>query len=154
MADTPDNKITQDKPLRLLVATSDDLAVLSALLQDGLVSAGDIHFDEQAGELLLVIDRYRWENQGTKERVLMGVKIGHVTKVQAKAMQAADKDNPQSVFYNLLHLAYEQDTKDNHHLMVSFSAGSALRLTIGKLAISASDIAPPRPAMKTPDHNQ
>ena len=130
--------------------------MLSAFLQDGLVAHHDIHFDKARREVVMVVDRYRWEaSADRKERVLMGLRIGKVSALLQKQMTLGRPDQG-SVFYNLLQLAYEKE-QDNQSgtagaLVFTFSAGVALRLVVDDLMMSAGDIAPPRPAIATPLH--
>ena len=142
-----------DKPIKLIVKSADDVTMLSAFLQDGLIAHHDIRYDKQAAELVMVVDRYRWEASASRdERVLMGLRIGKVAAVQQKKMQIGTAANEASVFYNLLQFAYEKGQDGKASLLFTFSAGAALRLTIDDLMMSAGDIAPPRPAIAKPSH--
>ena len=49
-------------PLRLRAEDAEDLAVLSACLQDALVAVRDLAYDPGAGVFVLVANRFRWEN--------------------------------------------------------------------------------------------
>ncbi len=139
-----------DTPLKLQIQSVDDISVLSALWQDALINAQDIQFDEVAKEVVVIADRYRWEvADTTQERVLTGLRIGGVSAVQHQNMV---KDEAQTSFYNLLHIAYENTTDSAHYVTFTFSAGAALRLTLDHIVMAAADIAPPRPAIATPHH--
>ena len=147
-----------DDAIRLVVKSADDVTMLSAFLQDGLVAHHDIHFDKARDEVVMVVDRYRWEASAErKERVLMGLRIGKVRALLQKQMTNAGGDGG-SVFYNLLQLAYEKEPKRNQEaagaLVFTFSAGATLRLVVDDLMMSAGDIAPPRPAIATPLHDK
>ncbi|MGC6516509.1 MAG: DUF2948 family protein [Candidatus Puniceispirillaceae bacterium] len=142
---------TDAKAIRLVVRSADDVTMLSAFLQDGLIAGQDIHYDKVKKEVIMVIDRYRWEADAERrERVLMGLRIGQVSGMQHKKLEPG-KTGPG--FYNLLNLAYVKEDDGRHMLQFTFSAGGALRLTIEDLVMSAGDIAPPRPAIATPHHD-
>lgn len=144
----------EDKPIKLIVKSADDVTMLSAFLQDGLIAHHDIHYDKAAKELVMVVDRYRWEIDATRqERVLMGLRIGKVSSVLQKKMMAPMGDDGASVFYNLLQFQYEQGQDGGGALVFTFSAGAGLRLIIDDLMMSAGDIAPPRPAIAQPSHD-
>ena len=143
-----------DRAVKLMVASPDDITMLSAFLQDGLVAHHDILFDKARAEVVMVVDRYRWEQDAERrERVLMGLRIAKVDKILQKNMASPNHQQGTTTFYNLLNLAYEQNTQDKGSLIFTFSAGAALRIEIGELMMSAADIAPPRPAIATPNHN-
>ena len=138
-------------PLKLQIRSVDDVSVLSALLQDALINSRDIHIDLNRAEIALIADRYCWEGDKTQaERVLAGLRIGGVKAVQHKNMAVAGDE---TLFYNLLDIAYEKASEEQSYLIFTFSAGSAMRLQIDRLMMAFSDIAPPRPAIATPDHS-
>ena len=61
-------------PLRLLAEDPDDLAVVSAALQDAVAKVGDIVFEPRARRLTIVFNRYRWEAGG--QRVRSALQLG------------------------------------------------------------------------------
>ena len=143
-----------DNGIKLVIKSPQDVTMLSAFLQDGLIAHHDIHFDKARAELVMVVDRYRWEESAARnERVLMGLRIGKVSAIMQKNMVAPDSDPGASLFYNLLQFAYEKGDDGAQALIFTFSAGAALRLVIDDLMMSAGDIAPPRPAMGRPTHD-
>jgi hypothetical protein len=154
---------SEDDAIRLVVKSADDVTMLSAFLQDGLVAHHDIHFDKARAEVVMVVDRYRWEADAErKERVLMGLRIGKVSALLQKQMTPEQMRPEQmrpgagdgaSVFYNLLQLAYEKSSEEAGALLFTFSGGAVLRLVVDDLMMSAGDIAPPRPAIATPLHD-
>lgn len=145
---------TQTAPVKLMVASAEDVTMLSAFLQDGLIAHHDILFDKARAEVVMVVDRYRWEQDAERrERVLMGLRITKVNNMLQKNMSSAERQKGTTIFYNLLNLAYEQDEEGQGYLAFTFSAGAGLRIQIGELMMSAADIAPPRPAIATPDHD-
>lgn len=145
---------TQTAPVKLMVASAEDVTMLSAFLQDGLIAHHDILFDKARAEVVMVVDRYRWEQDAERrERVLMGLRITKVDKMLQKNMASSERQRGTTIFYNLLNLAYEQDEDGQGFLVFTFSAGAGLRIQIGELMMSAADIAPPRPAIATPDHD-
>ena len=144
-----------NKAVKLMVASPDDITMLSAFLQDGLVAHHDILYDKARGEVVMVVDRYRWEQDAERrERVLMGLRIAKVDKMLQKNMASPNHKQGTTIFYNLLNLAYEKGTDNKGSLIFTFSAGAALRIEIGELMMSAADIAPPRPAIATPKHDE
>lgn len=127
--------------------------MLSAFLQDALIAPHDIHYDRVRQEVVMVADRYRWEQSANRdERVLMGLRIGKVQAMLQKNVAQPKADNSPSLFYNLLQVSYEQEQDGTNALIFTFSAGAALRLIIDDLMMSAGDIAPPRPAIAKPSH--
>ena len=47
--------------LRLLAHDGDDVAVLSALLQDAIIPGSDMSFDRKLNEFVIIANRFCWE---------------------------------------------------------------------------------------------
>src|SRR5437660_8486341 len=87
--------VPPDGPLRLRAEDADDLAVISACLQDALVSVRDLAYDQEARTFVLVAHRFRWDateaergEAGRLERTLCGVAFGEVDAVAYRGFQA------------------------------------------------------------------
>ena len=59
-------------PLRLLAEDAEDLAVISAAMQDAVAKVGEITYEAKARRLTIGFNRYRWET-GKSERVRSGL---------------------------------------------------------------------------------
>lgn len=139
--------------IKLMVSSAEDVTMLSAFLQDALIAHHDIFYDKARSEVVLVADRYRWEQDASRaERVLMGLRIAKVSALLQKNMPQSGTSSSGPMFYNLLNLSYEEEEAGEKFLCFTFSAGRALRLVIDDLTMSAADLAPPRPAIATPHH--
>src|SRR4051794_13654366 len=91
-------------PLRLRAEDEEDLAVISACLQDALVVVHDLAYDPGAGTFVLVANRFRWEDcppgigqdglprGGNFERILCGVSFDNVTAASYRGFQRAEAD--------------------------------------------------------------
>ena len=55
-------------PLKLRAEDADDLAVISACLQDALVAVRDLAFVPQDRTFLMAANRFRWEGAARPER--------------------------------------------------------------------------------------
>ena len=64
-ADKSDVSDNTDKTsaLKLHAQSSDDIKILSALLQDALIAGADMVFDKAENTFMLVANRYCWELQ-------------------------------------------------------------------------------------------
>ena len=70
-----------DDRLTLLASDAADLPVVSALVQDAIVRAGDVRWDSRRRRLVLVLSRYRWETNDST-RVRSGLRIETSMKVE------------------------------------------------------------------------
>ena len=86
-------------PLRLRAEDAEDLAVISACLQDALVAVRDLAYDPGARVFVLVANRFRWEDcrpgigDGAPfERTLCGVTFDDIDAVAYRGFQRSEED--------------------------------------------------------------
>ncbi len=74
-----------DEPLRLRAMDGDDLAVISALLQDGIFSTSDLSWDPNRREFAILINRFRWElpAEDRFERVRSVFLVSDITRLRS-----------------------------------------------------------------------
>ena len=150
--------MTEENRLKLRAVAAEDLEIISALLQDGLVAASDLHYQKDEASFVMVINRFCWEQADNSKsenqfsRCLCGLKIGNVKKVSQRGLFAGANQ-----FYNLLSITFE-DAKNNKkaakRLTFTFSDGYGIRLTVNELALIVQDIAAPHPGLAQPQHNK
>lgn len=149
-ADKSDVSDNTDKTsaLKLHAQSSDDIKILSALLQDALIAGADMVFDKAENTFMLVANRYCWELQdaGQQMRCMCGVKFGTIGAVRTRGM-TADKTQ----FYNLLAIEYD---KTAQHIMLVFSGGVGIQLEVSSIMIIVRDLAEPHPSFARPDHSE
>src|SRR5215467_5262114 len=84
--------------LRLKAEDDDDLAVISACVQDALVSVRDLAYDREARTFVLVANRFRWEaakgdSQARHfERTLCAIAFAEVENVVYRGFQRSEED--------------------------------------------------------------
>ena len=149
--------MTEEKRLKLRAAAAEDVEIISALLQDGLIAANDLHYQKDAANFVMVINRFCWEQTDDTDsethpnRCLCGLKVAHVKQVSQRGLSAGTNQ-----FYNLLSITYEE-TKENermvNRLTFTFSDGYGIRLVVDKLALIVQDIAVPHPGLARPQHS-
>ena len=146
-SDVPDNT-DKTSALKLHAQSSDDIEMLSALLQDALIAGADMVFDKAENTFMLVANRYCWELQDTGQqmRCMCGVKFGTIGAVRTRGM-TADKTQ----FYNLLAIEYD---KAAQHIMLVFSGGVGIQLEVSRIMIIVRDLAEPHPSFARPDHSE
>ena len=150
--------MTEENRLKLRAVAAEDVEVMSALLQDGLVAASDLHYDKDVASFLMVINRFCWEQADYPDsktqfnRFLCGLKVAHVKQVSQCGLSSGV-----SQFYNLLSITYEETNEIEKlvkRLTFTFSDGYNIRLTVDELALIMQDIAVPHPGLARPQHNK
>lgn len=136
-------------PLRLLAQDPDDLAVISAALQDAVAKIGDIRWDAQGRTLTLACNRFRWEGGGkTGQRVRSALQLGDVTGVQARKLR---RDAKQAVV-ELLSVAFEPGEAPGGAILLTFAGGGDLKVSVDCLDVVLADVSEPWSTPRQPGH--
>jgi hypothetical protein len=155
--------VTQTGPLRLRAEDAEDLAVLSACLQDALVAAGDLAYDPGAREFMLVANRFRWENcrpgvkdGGKFERTLCAITFDNVTAAAYRGFDRGEKDR----ILCLLAIRLAEDAANVSSgaapgviIDLDFAGHAELRLTASALHVRVRDFGDPWPTPWQPGHD-
>jgi hypothetical protein len=138
------------KPLRLLAHDADDLAVLSAALQDAIAKIGDIRWDAQARTLTLACNRFRWEGKAKPgERVRTALQFGDVAGVQARNLRRDAK----GAVVELLSIGFEPAEEAPAGIVIlTFAGGGDMRVSVDCLDVALADVSEPWATPRTPGH--
>lgn len=134
--------------LNLLAHDEEDLAVVSAALQDAVAKVGDIVFEARARRLTIAFNRFRWE-AGVRERVRSALQVGGVLAVQTRKIR---RDRREGVL-ELLAIAFEAGEPPGGALTFSFAGGGDLRATVECIDAVLSDVSQPWPTRRVPAHD-
>ena len=134
------------EPLRLLAEDADDLAVISAALQDAVAKVGDIHFEAGARRLTVAFNRYRWEAGG--ERVRAGFQLGGVLAVKARNVRR----EPADAVVELLALSFEPGEAPGGTVTLTFAGGGDLAVSVECIDAALADVSQPWRTPRTPGH--
>jgi DUF2948 family protein len=136
--------------LRLRAEDAEDLAVISACLQDALVGVRDLAYDRDLRTFVLVANRFRWEEGAGApfERVLCGVAFDAIDAVAYRGFSRSEEDR-------ILSLLAIRSTPRPAGATIDFEfAGDAtIRLAATKVSCRARDLGEPWPTAWQPGHN-
>ncbi len=135
------------EPLKLLAEDADDLAVVSAALQDAVAKVGDIGWEPKARRLTIAFNRFRWE-AGQKQRVRSALQLGGVMKVQTRKLRRERRD----AVVELLALTFEPGEAPGGVLTFSFAGGGDLRAEVECVDAVLADLSQPWPTPRAPAH--
>lgn len=143
--------------LALMAQSPDDLAVISTLTQDAVLTAADLRWDAKARQLVLLINRFRWEDRDAAERqnrpferVRALLILSDVTKIASQGVTKGDADTVLS----LLDLAWEPADDGAGVLKLTFAGDGALAVSMECLNLDLRDVTRPyrAPSGKLPTH--
>ncbi len=134
-------------PLRLLAQDADDLAIISAAMQDAVAKVGDITFEPRARLLTVAFNRYCWEAQGGV-RVRSALQFGGVLQVQARKIRRGVKD----AVLDVLAVTFEPGEAPGGLVTISCAGGGDLRAQVECIDAVLADVSQPWPTTRAPAH--
>jgi hypothetical protein len=148
--------VAPETPLRLRAEDADDLAVISAVAQDALISVKDLIYERAERRFTLVANRFRWEGQPDGmpheangaagfERTLCAVSFASVEGVSYRGFRRRDEARILSLL--AIRIGDKPGTID-----LEFSGGATLRLGVSAIRVYATDVGEAWPTAWRPDH--
>jgi hypothetical protein len=136
--------------LKLLVFDEEDLAVVSANLQDAIVRANAMAFLQREQRFALTAARFNWmaADEGRCERLQTGIHFERVANVRTTGFRPG---KPEQVL-NLLSIVFEPGETPSGEVVLTFSGGAGVRLQVECLEAQMRDLGPRWPCGGKPDH--
>lgn len=134
--------------MKLRAEDENDLAVLSASVQDAIIRVGDIRFDPVGRSLSLRLSRFMHELD-TPMRIEAGLRFDSVMRVQSAGF---DRSNPDA-FAVVLGLSFEVLDNPDGLVTINLAGGGALRLNVECLDVLLADMGEPRRTASQPAHD-
>ena len=144
--------------LRLRAEDAEDLAVISACLQDALVSVRDLAYDRDARIFVLVANRFRWEGgaRGEEavrpfERTLCGVSFDEIDGVVYRGFHRSEEDRILSLLA-IRPMLGQGISATGGAIDLEYAGGATVRLTAAAIRCRVRDFGEPWPTVWQPDH--
>ena len=135
-----------ERPLRLRAESPDDLAVISALVQDAVAQTSEIAWARRHHRFTLLLNRFRWEDadaaerQGRPfERVQALLTFDGVLKARANGVDPKDRD----LVLALLSLAFEPGPEGAGTLRVLLAGDGEIALDVECIDVTLTDVTRP-----------
>lgn len=134
--------------LKLAALDEEDLAVISAHMQDAVLRVGDLVFRPKQRQFALVANRFAWDEQNQRQRRRTGLHFDRVLKAEARNIRMDDKD----AILSLLSIGYEQTDAPSGVILLTFSGGGTIRLAAECLEAQLLDLGPAWTTPNQPVH--
>jgi hypothetical protein len=133
--------------LKLIAFDEEDLAVLSAHVQDMTVKVSDIVFLPADRTFAMAGERFDWlsAEQGRCERSMCGLHFSDVTAVRKLRLDGRED-------LNLLSIGFDETDAPAGTITLTFSGGVAIQLDVECLDGHLRDLGSRRPVPCQPDH--
>lgn len=139
--------MSKPAPLKLLAEDADDLAVISAAMQDAVAKVGEITYEPKARRLTLAFNRYAWE-AGGGARVRSALQIASVLKFETRKIR---REAPGAVI-EILAMTFEPGAAPGGVVTLSCAGGGDLRVTVECVDAVLADVSQPWPTPRKPAH--
>lgn len=140
------------RPLRLRAEDADDLNVISTLLQDAVLEAGDISWMPRRRRFAVLLNRFRWEERGgPAERTRAVLEIGAVLRVQSQGVDPRERD----LVLSLLCLVFDPGEDGAGRMRLILAGDGEIALDVECVDVALSDVTRPylAPSGKRPGHD-
>ena len=146
-----------ERPLRLRAFDAEDLAVISALVQDAVFPVSEMFWTRRDRRFALLINRFRWEDvpQAERrgrdfERVQSVLAIEDVVKVQTQGVDRADGD----LVLSLLSMSFVPGEDGTGRVELVLAGDGAISVEVEAVEVVLRDVTRPyvAPSRKRPEH--
>ncbi len=157
----------RERPLRLIAQDAGDLQVISALVQDAVLTGADLRYDARRRRFSLLVNRFRWEDRARAEargeayeRVRAVLDFADVRAARHQGLDARDADTVLVLL--AVNWAPEPGAEDTEadvpagpgRITLVFSGDGAVALDVECLEVQLCDVTRPylAPARRAPAH--
>lgn len=139
-----------DDAIRFAVLDEEDLAVMSAHLQDATLKTADVAYLADTKRFVLVVARLDWRcvAAGAPARREAGFHFGHVRRAQQIGFGDRDAAEP----LQLLAVAFRPTDMPAGEVRLTFAGGAIIRLDVECLEAEMHDLGPCWPVDRCPIH--
>lgn len=137
--------------LKLIALDEEDLAVVSAHLQDAVVKMADMGFLPRLQRFAMVLNRFDWDQKviaNERVRRRTGLHFERVREVKCRGMEEAQRTG----VLNLLAVTFIPGDAPSGHVLLTFSGGAELRLDVECIEAGMKDLGPAWGCPHTPKH--
>ena len=137
--------MTGDDRLRLIALDPEDLAVLSAHVQDAVLKVGEMGWIAEDKRFVLAMNRFAWEHaaKGARRRREYQRRRAalHFERVEAVRFSGFDRDAKDAVL-ELLAIRFEPRQSPSGDVLLDFAGGAGIRLSVECLEAQLTDLGP------------
>ncbi|ABN77387.1 DUF2948 family protein [Cereibacter sphaeroides] len=157
MADARFEDVGGEAPLYLGAETPEDLGVISALVQDAVLPAGEMRWLPRKRRFALLLNRFRWEDREAAERdrrpyerVQSVLAVDGVLSVRTQGFDRSDAD----LVLSLLAVEFEPGADGGGRILLVLAGDGAVALEVEALEVVLRDVTRPyaAPSGRVPDH--
>ena len=114
--------------LKLGALDGDDLAVISAHMQDAVMRVGDMKFLAKQKQFVVLANRFNWDDAGDEadgyQRRRAGLHFNQISKARSSRIRNGAED----AILNLLSIEFEEQQAPSGTIRLNFAGGGVIEL--------------------------
>jgi hypothetical protein len=144
--------------LKLVALDRDDIAVVSAHVQDALLRVGDILWQPREHRFVMVLNRFDWiaaagakpddDHTPDYRRCRTALRFERVLNCKCRGIEQSDRQ----ARLNLLAVEFSEEAPPAGAVTLTFSGGGVIRLEVECLEVELADLGEVFAARACPDH--
>ena len=145
--------LDENKNLKLICKNQEDLNVISAYLQDSIVTVKDMTFLKQNKTFVMIVNRFMWEDveKGVfrqNKRVRCAVKFDDVLKVKSKNINQKNKNKP----LEYLAIKFSLTVNETCEIKIFFAGNGVITIISETIDVVMQDLGKPWNVKHIPIH--
>ena len=137
--------------LRLSAFDTADLEIISAHMQDAVVTLGDIRYLKQAGKFALIANRFLWQNEKPPyERRRTGLSFDRIREAKSHRIRQGVDD----AVLALLTVSFIPAEEPSGTIVLTFSGGGQINLEVECIEARLEDLGPAWATPNLPSHDR
>jgi hypothetical protein len=137
--------------LKLTALDPADLEIISAHMQDAVITIGDIHFLKSSSKFALIANRFLWQKEKPPyERRLTGLSFYRVREARSQRVRQGAND----AVLSLLSIAFTPDEEPSGTIVLNFSGGGSINLKVECIEARLEDLGPAWETPNLPSHDR
>jgi hypothetical protein len=144
-------------PLNLLARDAGDLEIISALVQDAVLTGADLKWERARRRFSCLINRFRWEDRAAAEAATRPYErvraLLVIEDAGAVRSQGIDRGDPETVL-SILSLTWTPGEDGTGAVTLVLAGDGAVRVEVEALEVTLHDVTKPyiAPSRKKPEH--
>jgi len=143
---------TDNTLLKLVAMESEDLAIISAHLQDAVARVGEMVYLPAEKRFAMVVNRFDWIAASEQEKSVRRRAGLHFERVLAARIRNLDLKDENAVV-NLLAVEFAEQETPSGTITLYFSGDAAVQLDVECIEMAMRDLGPEWAANKRPQHD-
>ena len=150
----PGSRFNTMDQLKLAALDQEDLQVLSAHLQDAVMTVSDIRYLPKENKAVFVLNRFVWDKKPDRRSSEHERRRAALVFTQVKGMKAQNiRQDAKATVLELLAITFEPGEDPSGEVQLNFAAGASVRLQVECIEAQLSDLGAAWSTPNQPSHD-